>query len=171
MTRNPARPTTIDDSRRGERGSALFLALVLIVVLTLIGMALLTRSMLVTRIAGSERWSTKAFYAADSGIEVAKTRLRTRTTTGFTFDVADLREADRSREVEAIEVQVGDMSTVGPPRIAMGSQTSGGQGGGDPLYILAYRGTSNSRQELTGAERQITATMNVGPMPLTIPNP
>jgi len=55
----------------GERGSALVLALYLVVILSLIGFGLLTRTLMVTRMAGSERWVTKTFYAADAGLNLA----------------------------------------------------------------------------------------------------
>ena len=47
-------------------------------ILTFLGFGLLSRTLLVSQIAGAERWTAKAFYAADSGINVAKARLNYR---------------------------------------------------------------------------------------------
>ncbi len=157
------------DAPGGERGSALLIALILIIVLTFIGLGLLTRSLMVTRIAGSERWSTKAFYGADSGLQVAKARLRIRQTNQFNFTVSDLRGSQGGRLAGQINVAVGNLTTVGAPRPVAGSQVGGGQGGAEPLYIMFFRGTSTATQQLTRSKRIVTATMGAGPMPLAIP--
>lgn len=153
----------------GERGSALVVALILVILLTVIGFGLITRSLLVTRIAGSERWSTKAFYAADSGLEVAKARLRVRRTQAFQFPLDDLRGPQADRLTGTIAVSVTDMTNVGAPQLALGSQAPGGQGGAEPLYFIFYKGMSTADETLTRSERQIEATMGIGPVPLSIP--
>ena len=163
-------PETTD--RRGERGSALILAIFLIVILTFLGFGLLTRSIMVTRIAGSERWSTKAFYAADAGLDVARARLRVNRTEAFTFNLQDLRGASGTQDFGNIQVAVDNMQQVGPPRLALGSQTGGGQGSeSEPLYMFFYRTQSTSQQQLTGTERVVTSVFNIGPMPQPAANP
>ena len=168
-----ARPTPLADALPSrERGSALILALVLTIILTFLGFSLLTRSLLVTRIAGSERWSTKAFYAADAGISAARVRLRIRRTAAFTFNVSDLRGPDVETQGDfgQIQVAVTDLSQVGAPQPVVGSQVGGGQGSGsEPLFVIFYKGTSASQQVLTRSERVITATLSIGPVPLAIP--
>mgnify|MGYP006306281893 CR=1 FL=1 len=145
-----------------ERGSALLLALVLIIVLTFLGFGLLTRSLLVSRIAGEERYSTKAFYAADSGLSVAQARLRLRIDEKVDFSMTELR---RGSQTGQIEVAVSDMSQVGTMQPVVGTQTSGGQGGGEAMFLHYFKGTSNARQALTRTERQVTSIICVGPMP------
>ncbi len=152
-----------------ERGAALLLALILTMVLTFLGLGLLTRSLLVSRIAGSQRWSIKALYAADAGINLAKARLKIRRTEPFLFALADARPATDSARLErfgAIEVAVSELSPVGSPQPAIGTQIGGGQGGGTPLYLLSYRGTATAKQELTRTERVVSSTMTIGPVPL-----
>lgn len=163
-------PTTRPESpireRRGERGAALFVALALIVVLTFLGFGLLTRSFLSSRIAGLERWPAKTFYAADSGINAARARLRVRQTSAFTFTVSDRRGPMATASGQPITVQVSDLAQTGPPRPAAGSSAGTA---GEPLFIIFYRGTSDALHPATQSRRRITATMSVGPVPLSIP--
>ena len=156
-------------SRHGERGAALFVALALVVVMTFLGFGLLTRSFLSSRIAGLERWPAKTFYAADGGINAARARLRVRQTLAFNFAVPDFRGPNATAAGQPIAVQVSDLSMTGPPRLVSGSQGGGGQGGGTPLFVMFYRGTSDSLHATTQSARSITATMSLGPVPLSIP--
>ena len=55
---------------KNESGVALVLALVMIVILTLIGLASTYTSTLEMKLSGNKRGSTDAFYAADSGVQV-----------------------------------------------------------------------------------------------------
>ncbi len=59
------RETTGD--RSGERGAALILALMVSLVLVFLGLGLLLQTSLGLQAAGTERWVTKAMYAADAG--------------------------------------------------------------------------------------------------------
>lgn len=52
----------------GERGSVIVLAMILLTLLTLLGMAVLTSSSIDTQIAGNELRHKLAFYAAESAI-------------------------------------------------------------------------------------------------------
>jgi len=158
------------DPRNGERGAALFIALVLVIIMTFLGFGLLTRTLLVARIAGSERWSTKAFYAADAGIASAKARLRIRQTIAFTFPVSDLRGAQGQRDAGQIQVAVSNLDNVGAPQPVIGSQIGGVQGGTETLVVMFYKGTSTAQQALTRSERQVMATMAMGPVPPVIPD-
>ena len=164
----PVTPSTSAPNR--ERGSALILALVLTIILTFLGFSLLSRSLLVTRIAGSERWSTKAFYAADAGISAARARLRIRRTQAFNFNIADLRGVTAQDNYGTIQVAVSDLAQVGAPQPVVGTQAGGGQGGGaEPLFVIFYKGTSVAQETFTRSERAITATLSIGPVPLAIP--
>jgi len=153
-------------SRHGERGAALFVALALVVVMTFLGFGLLTRSFLSSRIAGLERWPAKTFYAADGGINAARVRLRVRQTLPFNFDVPDFRGPNATAAGQPIAVQVSDLSMTGPPRPVAGSQVGVA---GEPLFVLFYRGTSGAVHATTQSRRQVTATMSLGPVPLSIP--
>jgi Tfp pilus assembly protein PilX len=63
------RITTVerDHERSGERGAALIMALMVSLVLVFLGMGLLLQTSLGLQAAGTDRWVTKALYAADAG--------------------------------------------------------------------------------------------------------
>ena len=54
-------------NRAGERGAALIMALMVALVLVFLGMGLLLQTSLGLQAAGTDRWVTKALYAADAG--------------------------------------------------------------------------------------------------------
>ena len=166
MLLNPKKIDQGPSDRHGERGAALFVALALIIVMTFLGFGLLTRSFLASRIAGLERWPAKTFYAADGGISAARARLRVRQTVAFNFDVSDFRGPNAVASGQPIADAVTDLAMTGPPRIAPGSQVGVA---GEPLFILFYRGTSAAVHPTTQSRRRITATMSLGPVPLSIP--
>jgi type II secretory pathway component PulK len=62
-------PTPADRyrDRSGERGAALIMALLVSLVLVFLGMGLLLQTSLGLQAAGTDRWVTKALYAADAG--------------------------------------------------------------------------------------------------------
>ena len=54
-------------SRDGERGAALILALMVSLVLVFLGLGLLLQTSLGLQASGTDRWVTKALYAAEAG--------------------------------------------------------------------------------------------------------
>jgi len=60
--------------RRGERGSAFTVALLVVVVLTIAGLALTLMTQTELRLGANEREVNRTFYAADSGIHVSTAR-------------------------------------------------------------------------------------------------
>ncbi len=162
--------TTEHGERGGERGSALFIAMIMILILTFVGFAFLTRTLLVSQIAGAERWTTKAFYAADAGMNVAKLRLRVRETRPCTFNVEDLRGYAGSSDKGDVVVAVSEMNTIGLPQMILGSQIPAGEGAGaEALYTMSYRGTSSAFNLLSRSEALVSSTQSVSPVPLSIP--
>ncbi len=70
---------------KNEKGVALIIALIMLLVLTLIGLSAVSTTTHETKIAGNERVYNNAFYAADGGIE----NFRGRASTGeFIYGVA-----------------------------------------------------------------------------------
>ncbi len=61
---------TIDRTFRNESGAALVVALIMIIVLTLIGLAASFTSIFEISLSGNKRGSTDAFFAADTGVQV-----------------------------------------------------------------------------------------------------
>jgi len=60
---------------RSERGFALVIALLILLVLTLIGISAINTTTFETSISGNERVGTDAFYAAEAGIEIGRNQL------------------------------------------------------------------------------------------------
>lgn len=54
---------------RNQQGAALITAMVILVLLTIIGLAATNTSMLETMISGTEKTRSEAFYAAEAGVE------------------------------------------------------------------------------------------------------
>ncbi len=55
---------------RDERGAALVIALLMMIMLTLVGLGSVFTSTFEIKLSGNKRGSTDAFYAADSGVQV-----------------------------------------------------------------------------------------------------
>ena len=55
---------------KNQSGAALVIALVMMILLTLIGLAAIFSSTFEIKLSGNKRCSTDAFYAADSGVQV-----------------------------------------------------------------------------------------------------
>jgi Tfp pilus assembly protein PilX len=61
---------------KSESGAALVIALIMMIVLTLIGLASIFSSTFEMKLAGRKKGSTNAFYAADSGIDILKVNIQ-----------------------------------------------------------------------------------------------
>jgi type II secretory pathway component PulK len=60
---------------KNEKGVALVIALIMLIVLTFIGISSISSSVFETRISGNERIGSSAFYAAEGGVYVGISRL------------------------------------------------------------------------------------------------
>ena len=60
---------------KDQKGVALVVALIMLLVLTLIGMSSISSSYYETKISGNDRFGTAAFYAAKGGVEMGINRL------------------------------------------------------------------------------------------------
>lgn len=152
-----------------ERGSALVLALLVTLVVSLLALGLIAHSLMVSRVSGAERWSVKAFYAADSGLNVAQSRARVQELAAFNFALRDLRTTTGSA-VSTLDVAVEDLQPIGAPRLVIGSEANAGQGVDTTLVIQSYRTRSTAVHPLTASERAVAVIFGLGPMPAAIPN-
>lgn len=66
-----------DDGARGQRGFALLLAIMALMVLTFLGLTLAVTTSTELQIATNYRWGQQAYYNAEAGIEAGKALLRT----------------------------------------------------------------------------------------------
>ena len=58
-----------------QKGVALVVALIMLLVLTFIGISSISSSIFEAKISGNERFGSAAFYAADGGVEVGISRI------------------------------------------------------------------------------------------------
>jgi hypothetical protein len=74
--RNPrgGRPLRAHRPRSGERGSAFIVALLVLVVLTIVGLALTLMTQTEMRIGANEREANRTFYATDAGVHFTTAR-------------------------------------------------------------------------------------------------
>jgi hypothetical protein len=56
---------------KSERGAALLIAVLILLILTVLGVYAVTTSTLETKITGFHKWHVEAFYAADAGLQYA----------------------------------------------------------------------------------------------------
>ena len=60
---------------KDQKGMALVVALIMLLVLTFLGISSITSSVLESKISGNERWGSTAFYATAGGIAVGISRI------------------------------------------------------------------------------------------------
>lgn len=156
------------ESQRADRGSTLLLSLFLIFILTMLAMGLLSRASMVHKIAGSERWSERAFYGAEAGLEFSLQRSRVLRFEGFDFGMNQMKHSDSYDESDYV-VRVNEVTRIGSPQPDSGSMLGGGQGGSEEmLYLVSQTCEATASQDLVRAERTVSNIFVMGPMPLDI---
>jgi len=116
---------------RGESGSILVVAMMILVVLTIIGIVATNMSTIELNIAGNEIAYKKAFYAADSGVSYVVAQ--TPTVDPDTFVPGDeITPARRDLDndgTDDVEVLYAGLISLGPPlEIEVQSNSLGGRG-------------------------------------------
>ena len=157
-------------SRGREEGFAIFLVMLLLLVLTIMGVALLFTTSTEQVLSGNETKVSKIFYAASSGIDYATARLAVDWTyAGGTMPVG--LSSHYPGAANDIEVTVGRPVVVGHG-IRPGDQIeSQGNGYGTTQIVENfYNVTSAARSTAIQASRAIAAEVGVYPQPLRIPD-
>ena len=103
---------------KDQGGVALVIALIMMVVLTLIGLASVSSSIFEIMLSGNKRGATDAFYGADSGVQVAASNLASFDPSKY--DVANQykysKDASNINPTDAYIVIVKDTMRSGAPR-------------------------------------------------------
>jgi Tfp pilus assembly protein PilX len=104
--------------KKNESGAALIIALIMIVVLTLVGLASTFSSTFDIKLSGNKRGATDAFFAADSGIQVTMGRIENFNMAGkFVNDRYNpLSDAENPNPTHAAVTIVHDPTQTGAPR-------------------------------------------------------
>ncbi len=138
-----------------QSGAALVIALIMMIVLTLIGLASTFSSTFESKLSGNKRESTGAFFTADSGLEAAKsTRTNFDTTTGdyVTPGAVPANLADEAIDLVRTGTNLnlpGGLTFTIPPAVTIYHLRAGGEG------IRSYRSDryiidSTGRDQLAG---------------------
>jgi len=157
--------------RHGEKGMALFVAILLLLVVTVMGIALLLTASFEQTLIGTENRISKIFYAADSGIEYGAAMLNS------TVNYAGSNPMPVGVSSYYPGSPTADMVvTIAPPvllgyNILPGEQMqSEGKGYGSSQVVENfYALTSSSRSTKIEASKTIDAEIGVYPKLLAIP--
>jgi hypothetical protein len=164
-----------------ERGAALFLAILVLFILTVMGIALMFTTSIEQTLAGTETKISKIFYAADSGVEYASAMLSSQVVyaggpalcADGTFLCMPVGVSSHYPGLSTPDMQV----TINPPVLISFATlpgdplTSGGHAyGTTQFYEVVYAVTSSASSTATQASKVLNAEVGVYPKQLTIPN-
>lgn len=134
---------------RNEKGVALVIALIMLILLTFIGIGSISSSIFETKISGNERVGSTAFYAAEGGVQVGIVGLPDTTPYYNTL-------------VSGVSYRSGRLTDTSPqPSKDLGLMFKSG-------YDVAWefkRFQVNATGEYTGARKEIEAQVSLGPYP------
>jgi hypothetical protein len=158
--------------RRGsrEKGMALFLAILLLLVITVMGVALMFTASIEQTLAGTETKISKIFYASDSGIEYASAMLNS--TISYNGGIMPVGVSSHYPGGGAPDMQV----SIAPPvllgySILPGDQLqSQGKGYGSSQVVEnVYALVSTADSTTIQASKTINADVGIYPKLLAIP--
>lgn len=157
--------------RRGERGMALFVALLLLLVVTVMGIALMLTASFEQTLIGTESRISRIFYAADSGVEYGAAMLNS------TLNYQGSNPMPVGVSSFYPGTPTADMAvTISPPvllgySIIPGEQLqSEGKGYGSSQVVEnLYSFTSSARSTKIEASKTIDAEIGIYPKLLAIP--
>lgn len=160
--------------RRRERGAALVVAILVLAILTVIGIALMLITSTESRIAANEWSVNRAFYSADAGLRWATAEMTDPTPFGLKFggpfDTVLFQMSSHRNglagfftgDLLGTEIQV----TVQKPSLVGRRPYPGGlMNGPDPQYIYEYEARAQGAQndQLLQYSKALVADISVGP--------
>jgi len=179
-------------ARRSERGAALVVAILLLTILTVIGIALMLITSTESRIAANEWSVNRAFYSADAGIRWASVEMNTPADFmrrpefctvaapcpnqpfgtvlfplpshrhGYGFFVGD------SGVGSDITVRVESPSLLGR-RLYRGGRVNEGEERGQYTYGFEVRSTGGQNDAILQYSKALVADVELGPLPARLP--
>jgi hypothetical protein len=154
-----------------ERGAALFLAILVLFILTVMGIGLMFTTSIEQTLAGTETKVSKIFYAADSGIEYAGAMLSTQLDysggvmpVGVSSNYPNLSSPDMQVTISQ-PIMIGYSTAPGDP-LASGGHV---YGSGGQFYEIVYAVTSSATSTVTQANKALDGEIGVYPKQLSIP--
>jgi hypothetical protein len=132
-----------------QKGMALVIALIILLVLTFIGLSSISSTIFESKISGNERWGSAAFYAAKGGVDVGISRLPD--TSSYSGNIGS-DETYRSGRMTP---------SVPQPLIYYGTMTRPGY---DVMWEFR-RYQVNATGQAFGAMKEIEVQVSMGPFP------
>jgi len=168
----------------GERGAALVIAILVLAILTVIGIALMLVTSTESRIAANEWSVNRAFYASDAGIRWATVESGTvdffkrDEFKGLPFGTVSFRmPSHRNSSVgffagdpagTDIQIQVQSPSLVGRRFYRSGKVNVGGEKD-QHMYAFEVRSTGGENDAFLQYSKSLVAEVEVGPYPARLP--
>jgi len=153
-----------------ERGAALFLAILVLFILTVMGIALMFTTSIEQTLAGTETKASKIFYAADSGIEYAGAMLSTQP--AYAGGAMPVGVSSHYPGLSTPDMQV----TISQPvmisyALPPGNPLSSGAHvyGPTAYYEIVYAVTSSATSTATQASKVLDGEVGIYPKELSIP--
>jgi Tfp pilus assembly protein PilX len=141
-----------------RNGAVLVIALIMMIVLTLIGLVSVSSSVFEIKLSGNKRGATDAFYAADSGVQIARSNLAS--FNPDKYDVANQykysQDATNTNPTKADIVILHDTVRSGAPR-GLGMGATGGIGF---MYFL-IESTGRDQMEVSPVKSSCTIEQEV----------
>jgi PilX N-terminal len=158
-------------ARRGERGIALFIAILLLLVVTVMGIALLLTASFEQTLIGTESRISKIFYAADSGIEYGAAMLNSTVVyNGSNPMPVGVSSYYPGSPAADMVVTIAPPILLGYSLVPGEQMQSEGKGYGSSQVVENfYALTSSSRSTKIEASKTIDAEIGVYPKQLGIP--
>jgi hypothetical protein len=169
--------------RRNERGAALVIAILVLAILTVIGIALMLITSTETRIAANEWSINRAFYSSDAGVRWASSQLSssfqaflgrpefgTMAAPVWTGSVLFKMPSHRFLTgtgffgTDDIEVHVGTPGRLSR-RCAVGFPCNAGQNGAMYMWSLETRATGSQNDAFLQYSKALVADVEFGPSP------
>jgi hypothetical protein len=152
-------------ARRPRRGAALLIAILVLLVMTIAGVALMFNSSTENALSGNETRMSKAFYAADSGIQYAAAKMAT----DINFFAGGVRTLPGGMSSNTPGSSTHDIDVSITPPLTLGYLKRPGdpipsEGSKDPdIFEVIYRVESTASSREIQASKVITAQVSIYP--------
>lgn len=170
------------EQRRGERGAALVVAILVLAILTVIGIALMLITSTESRIAANEWSINRGFYSADAGVRWAAQELdspqafltRPEFAGNFFGTVLFNMPSHRFQQLagfvgtDDIQVRIMTPGRLGRRHYRGGVINEGGSGG-QYMYQFEVRSAGQHDDAFLQYSKALVADLEVGPLPAELP--
>jgi type II secretory pathway component PulK len=131
-----------------QKGVALIIALIMLLVLTLIGMSSISSTFFESKISGNNRFGAAAFYASKGGVDVGINRLPD--TSAYSGNIGTDETYRSGKMTPATPQPLEDLGVMGVPGI-------------DPTTYEFRRYKVNATGQSFGAMKEIEVQVRIGP--------